>query len=119
MKIRFLIDENLTPRLKAALWRYSPEIDVLRVGDEGAPVRGTLDPEILLYLETSRRLLVTDNRSSIPGHVADHAAAGRRHWGIAWTRPDVRIGPLAEALHLIWAASEAKEWIDRTVWIPF
>ena len=119
MRVRFLLDENLTPRLKAALWRYNAAIDVLRVGDEGAPPLGTLDPDILGYLEATQRFLVTHNTSSIPSYVTDHTAAGRHRWGIAWTRPGVRIGPLAEALLLIWAASEAKEWVDRTMWLPF
>jgi len=76
MNVRFLLDENLPPRLKAALWRYDAAVDVLRVGDEGAPVLGTLDPDILPYLEATQRFLVTDNRSSIPSYAADHLAAG-------------------------------------------
>jgi hypothetical protein len=119
VSVRFLLDENLTLRLKAALQRHDSAIDVLRVGDEGAPPLGTLDPSILHYLEGHRRLLVTDNRSTIPSHIEDHAAEGGHHWGIVWTRPGVRIGPLAEALYLIWVASEAEEWLDRTEWIPF
>jgi len=119
MNVRFLLDENLPPRLKAALWRYDATIDVLRVGDEGAPLLGTLDPAILSYLEATQRFLVTDNRSSIPSYAADHLAAGGHHWGIAWIRPGARVGRIAESLYLIWAASEAVEWLDRTLWIPF
>ena len=47
MKIRFLLDENISPRLKIALRRLAMVMDVLRVGDEGALVLGTPDPEIL------------------------------------------------------------------------
>jgi hypothetical protein len=36
MKIRFLLDENLNPRIKLALLHQDPKIDVLRVGDLGA-----------------------------------------------------------------------------------
>ena len=68
MKIRFLLDENISPRLKIALRRLDMAMDVLRVGDEGAPVLGTPDPEILQFLAASRRLLVTENRSTIPEH---------------------------------------------------
>lgn len=82
MKVRFLLDENLPPRLKTALLRLNPQIDVLRVGEPSAPPSGTLDPEILIYLEVSQRLLVTDNRSSMPGHLTDHWSAGRYIWGL-------------------------------------
>ena len=43
MKIRFLLDENLNPRIKLALVHHDPTIDVLRVGELGAPPLGTLD----------------------------------------------------------------------------
>ncbi len=120
MKIRFLLDENISPRLKIALRRLDMEMDVLRVGDEGAPVLGTPDPEILQFLAVSRRLLVTENRSTIPEHLTDYyAAGGTSHWGILWVRPDTTMGQLAASLHLIWAASEAEEWQDQTGWVPF
>jgi len=61
MKVRFLLDENLSPRLKAALLRLSPTLDVVRVGDPGAPSLGTLDLDVLRYLELSQRILVTSN----------------------------------------------------------
>ena len=60
MKIRFLLDENLPHKLKLAIWRLNPEIDIVRVGDPDAPLLGTSDPELLRYLEISQRLLVTD-----------------------------------------------------------
>ena len=62
MKVRFLLDENLSPRLKVALQRLNPAIDVLRVGDSNAPPLGTPDAEVLNYLALAQRLLVTDNR---------------------------------------------------------
>jgi hypothetical protein len=51
MKIRFLLDENLSPRIKAAVQRNSAAIDILRVGDDTAPSLATSDPDILVYLE--------------------------------------------------------------------
>jgi hypothetical protein len=59
MKIRFLLDENLSPKLKFAVLRLNPAIDIVRVGDPDAPSLGTLDPELLRYLEVFQRLLVT------------------------------------------------------------
>ncbi|BAY61761.1 hypothetical protein NIES22_18280 [Calothrix brevissima NIES-22] len=32
MKVRFLLDENLSPRLKVAVLRLNPAIDIVRVG---------------------------------------------------------------------------------------
>ena len=118
MNVRFLLDENLSPNLKAAVLRWDPTIDVTRVGDPGVPELSTLDPAILLYLETSQRALVTGNRKSIPLHIADHLIAGRHHWGVFLVRKGTPIGRLAEELYLIWATSAAEEWLDQERRIP-
>jgi hypothetical protein len=117
MKLRYLIDENLSTRLKGAIQRIEPLVDVLRVGDQGAPPLGTLDPDVLIYLTATRRLLVTDNRKSMPKHLVDHAAAEFQHWGIFVVSKDAPIGALADELYLYWEVSEAEEWIDRTEWL--
>jgi Domain of unknown function (DUF5615) len=117
VKLRFLIDENLSPRLTTTLHRHYPMIDAVRVGDGGAPPIGTLDPDVLRYLETEQRALITDNRASMPVHLADHTAGGGRHWGIFEVRKDAPLGALAELIALYWEASEAEEWIDRVEWL--
>lgn len=76
MKPRFLLEENLAPRFKLAILRLNPEIDILRVGDSNAPALGTLDPEILIYLQKSKRILLTDNRKSMPEHLEKHWTNG-------------------------------------------
>lgn len=75
MSVRFLLDENLSPRLSPALWRYNPTIDVLRVGDPGAPPLGTLDPDLLVYLEQEQR--AGDEQ---PGQHARASAGPCRRW---------------------------------------
>ncbi len=50
MKIKFLLDETLSPRLKVAVLRLNPEIDILRIGEPNTPPLGTLDPDVLQSL---------------------------------------------------------------------
>ena len=119
MKVRFLLDENTSPRLKVALLRLAPAIDVRRIGELETPPLGTLDPEVLRFLEVSQRMLITFNRASMPAHVEAYWEAGGHIWGLLWVRRGTPIGRLAEELHLIWEASEAGEWVDRLDWIPF
>ncbi|MFB2973914.1 hypothetical protein ACE1CD_33535 [Aerosakkonema sp. BLCC-F183] len=118
MKIRFLLDENLSKQIKMAVLRLNHSIDILCVGDPNAPMFGTLDPEILSYLDLSQRLLVTDNRKSMPGHLELHWAEGKQIWGLVWVRSGTSIGKLAESIYLLWEIYEAQEWIDRVDWIP-
>lgn len=118
MKLRYLLDENLSPRITLTIRRHYPDLDVLRVGDEGAPALGTLDPAILHWLELNQRTLVTDNRKSLPGHIANHLAAGGHHWGVFQVRKNTPLLPLAEALYIYWSVTEAEEWRDLTEWLP-
>lgn len=119
MNVRFLLDENISPRVRVAIQRHYPDIDVLRVGDEGSPALETLDPDILQYLEQSQRILVTKNRTSIPGHISVHLAGGGKHWGVFQVRPNTTMRQLVQTLALVSGASEAEEWINEVVWIPF
>jgi hypothetical protein len=79
--IRILLDENIAPAIRTAVLQLDATIDILRVGDADAPPTGTKDPDILRYLEISQRVMVTDNRRSIPEHIADHHAAAARTGG--------------------------------------
>lgn len=119
MKIRFLLDENLSPQLTIAVLNLNSAIDILRVGDSNTPPLATPDPDILVYLELSQRLLVTNNRKSMPGHLQAHWENERHIWGLLWLRSEVTLGRLAAELWMIWETSEAEEWIDKTDWIPF
>jgi hypothetical protein len=99
--------------------RCNKNIDILRVGDENSPPSGTSDPDILLFLEKSRRTLVTDNRATMPDHAYAHLSSGGHHWGLLEVRPETSVKEIAEILCLIWEASDGEEWIDQIQWIPF
>ena len=119
MKVRYLLDENLSPRLKLAVLRLNPEVDILRIGDPNTLPLSSLDPDVLIYLERSRRLLITDNRASMPGHLQDHWQRGKHIWGLLWVRPNTSMRVLAQELVLIWESTTADEWQDYLDWIPF
>ena len=118
MKVSFLLDENLSPRLKLAVLRINYEIDILRVGDESTPNFGTLDSEILIYLQQSKRILLTDNRKSMPEHIKAHWNNGGYIWGLFWLSPNATFREIAEDLVLIWETTEAEEWKNQLIWIP-
>ena len=117
-EIKYLFDENLDPRYKATLMRRQPAIDAIQIGEPGAPPRGTKDPEILSYLESERRILVTNNRDSMPDHLEDHRVKGGTNWGIFSLKPNTTFIRLAEELELIWGTTEAEEWLNMLIWVP-
>jgi hypothetical protein len=71
-----------------------------------------------MWLEAHTYLLVTENRSTMPVHFADHLAMGRYVPGIIWIRPDTRLGRIIDELYLIWMASTAEEYQDALLFIP-
>jgi len=62
----FLVDENISPAIADQLWRRQPKMKVVKIGDEMAPPKGTLDPDILSWIELHGFSLVTRNRNSSP-----------------------------------------------------
>jgi hypothetical protein len=112
------LDEHVPRALQIELLRQEPALKVWKVGDAGAPLRGTLDPEILLWLERSDFLLVTNNRRSMPVHLADHLAAGHHVPGIFTLNMDLGMARTAEDLIVIANASFEGEYRDLIKYLP-
>jgi hypothetical protein len=115
---RFLIDENLSPDIANGVRQRNAAVDIIHIGGSEAPGKNTLDPVILRFCEAQQRILVTNNRKSMPTHLAEFAAEGHHHWGIFEVRDAATIGDLIEELLLIWGATDASEHVDRVRWIP-
>lgn len=93
-------------------------IEVLAIGDPEAPPPGASDPDLLVWLEANEYILVTENRSTIPGHLTAHLTAGHYNPGILWIRPEVGLGVVIRELYLIWMASAAEEYRGQALFIP-
>ncbi len=109
----------MSPHFAATLRAYLADIDVIRVGDSDAPPLRTPDETILLYLDEAGRILITKNRASMPEHLRAHFARGGKHWGILTIREGARLRDIIESLSIIEGASEADDWINTILWIPF
>ncbi|MEG3937828.1 MULTISPECIES: DUF5615 family PIN-like protein [unclassified Microcoleus] len=75
MALKYLMDENVTPIYATQLRRKRPDLVVWAVGDIGTPPKSTLDPDILIWCEDNGFILVTNNRKSMPVHLADNMSA--------------------------------------------
>lgn len=117
-EIKYLLDENVDPSLRAAIHQRWSEVVVWIIGDPGAPQRGTLDPDILLWCETNNFSLVTNNRRSMPVHLRDHLSAGQQVPGIFILNPDMTMGETAEELAIICQASKAEEYVNQLNYLP-
>jgi hypothetical protein len=116
--VGYLFDENVDPRLYRALKALAPDVIAWRIGAPGTPPSGTDDPTILTWCEAERLILVTNNRASMPMHLADHLASGRHVPGIFVLRDSMTFGEAAEELALIFGATEPAEHVDRLRYLP-
>jgi len=114
----YLVDENMGPALVNQLRRLQPNVTVLRIGDEGTPPSGALDPEILLWLEQTGFILITRNRKSMPQHLQANIANGHHVPGIFTLRPQCSLRDVVDDLILIWEVAESDEYQDQIVYIP-
>lgn len=63
-------------------------------------------------------MLVTNNRKSMPRHLADHLALGQHIPGILVINPALAIGALLEELLLIAGAADEHEYRDLILYLP-
>jgi Domain of unknown function (DUF5615) len=118
MEVRYLLDENLSPEWRNQLLYHRPDLIVWMIGDPLAPPQGTLDPAILEWCEEHRFLLVTNNRKSMPQHLADHLALNRSIPGIIALRKKSSMGDAISDLLLIAEVGVGEEFRDRIRYIP-
>ncbi len=118
-KIRYLLDENVDPALRIELLRKEPLLVVWKVGDPGAPKLGATDPEILVWCQENKFILVTNNRRSMPGHLHGHIEHGGHVPGIFQLSPKLSTHEIVDDLLLIWGASELEEYQNLMLYLPF
>lgn len=116
--MRYLLDEHIDPILRREILRAAPALEVWIIGDPGAPPHGTLDPDILVWCEDNSFCLVTNNRKSMPRHLADHLGRGRHVPGIFVVGLTMTLGHLIDELVLIAGASDDNEYRDLMLYLP-
>jgi hypothetical protein len=118
-RIRFLCDEDVDVDLISALQLREPALEFQRVGQPPAPLKRTSDLELLRYAEAEKLLLITADKRTMPGHLAQHYAAGRHTWGVLILRLGFPWPRYIDNLLLVWHATEAEEWQDRVDYLPW
>jgi hypothetical protein len=81
-RLRLLLDEHLSHAIQSQLLRLDAQIEILVMGQSFAPAIGVADPDILLWLEQTGYVLVTNNRRTMPDHLRAHYDAGHRIPGL-------------------------------------
>lgn len=115
---KYLMDENVDITYPIQIRRLRPDLVIRAIGEPTVPPKKTPDPEILLWCEEYRFILVTNNRASMPVHLVDHIAQGRHVPGIFILNPDLSIGQNIYELILIVDGSFDDEYQDQIIHLP-
>lgn len=115
MKVRYQADADLNQRIIQATKRREPSIDFQTASE--ANLFGLKDSGVLAMAARDGRILVTHDRKTMPGHFARFIANAISP-GLLIISQDTPIIDVAEELLLIWAATEAEEWLNRICTIP-
>lgn len=116
--LKLLLDENVDDLFGRELLRRETELTVWSVGAPGAPPKGTLDPDLLVWCEEHGFLLITNNRKSMPTHLADHLKTNRHTPGIILLNATLSVGANIDELWLIATSHEPARFEDRITYLP-
>jgi len=115
MKVRFQADADLHQMIVTALMRRAPGVDFHTATVAG--LGGLLDPQVLERAATEGRVLVSHDQSTMPQHFAAFIQ-NQPSAGLLLVPQHLSYVVVVEELLLIWAASEAEEWINRIAYLP-
>ena len=115
MRPRFQADENLNGKIIAGLLRREPAVDIKTAKE--ANLLGRDDPDVLAAAAQASRILVSHDRDTMPGHFAQFIRSTSSP-ALLVVSQTMDIGEAIEQILIVWAASEAHEWINRVGYMP-
>jgi len=114
----FLLDEHLPVWWRPTIFRLQPHLRLFRVGDAGAPPLRSSDSVVLEWCASHQFAFITNNRRTIPFHLAALTAQGRHVPGVFISRASLSIEVVAENLDLLAGASLPDEFQDQIRYLP-
>lgn len=115
MRPKFQEDNNLLSAVRRGVLRREPTVDFQSARE--AQLDGVPDPDVLRLCVAHGRILVTHDRNTIPGHARELQAAGHATPGVFVVDQGARLAGVIDELLLVWAASDAEEWVGRILWV--
>jgi len=116
VKIRFQADADLNEDIVKGVLRREPGID-FRTATSGG-LRSLSDLEVLWLAAQDGRVLVSHDRKTMPRAFAQFIGA-KTSPGLFLVSQKTDLLVAIESILLAWTASDAKEWVNRLVAIPF
>ena len=115
--LRMATDADVDGDLLRALRRHMPELDVVRVQDVG--LRTAPDPDILAWAATEGRVLLSQDRDTMPKFAYARIASGLPMAGlILLPNPRAQMGAFVQDIMIVASCTDHDEWTDRVDYLP-
>lgn len=115
MKIRFQADNDLDQRIVVATKRLDPTIDFQTA--HALKLHGVPDTLVLQRTASAARILVSHDRRTLPGFFREFISTNTSP-GVIIVSQRLPVGRASQLLHLLWAASEAEEYVNIIYDLP-
>ena len=115
--IRLASDQNFNHDIVRGLLRRLPNLDVRSVQDAG--LSQAEDPAVLEWAAGEGRVLLTHDRSTMPGYANERVARGQRMPGVFIVDDHSPLRAVIDDLELAAVCSRDDEWEGQVAYIPF
>jgi hypothetical protein len=94
-----------------------PELDIVTVQE--SDLRGITDPALLEWAASQRRIIITHDRATMSHYAYERVSAGLPMRGVFVVSDQVSVGRAIDSLVLMVLGSEADEWKDQVLFLPW
>jgi hypothetical protein len=115
VKARYQADADFNEDIVTGVLRRAPEVDFQTAHEAG--LGGLTDPEVLALAADEGRILVTHDRKTMPRHFGRFIQS-RESPGLLIIPQHAALLTVIEELVLLWAASEAEEYVNSIRSLP-
>jgi hypothetical protein len=109
-------DENFNNDIVRGLLRRKPDLDIVRIQDEG--LSGADDQAVLEWAAQNGRILLTHDVSTITHYAYDRVRSGRPMPGIFEVSRDIPINMVIDDILLLAEYSVDGEWEGQVRYLP-
>ena len=114
--LRLLSDENFNGDIIRGLLLRNPHLDLLRVQDVG--LLEADDPAVLIWAAENNRILLTQDRATMPDFAYERILTGQKMPGIFVINDSTPIRNSIDELLLLNECSQQEEWLDLVLYLP-
>ena len=115
MKIRFLSDADLNPKIGRGLCRFENKIYWRHA--QGLVPDGTPDGQVLRLAADEGRVLVSRDRRTMSTHFWTFVRENESP-GLILVQDGVPIGEAIKRLRMVWTIWSAEEMVNQVRWLP-